>query len=136
MDRATEERFVRTFVSKQRRERLLLELVTPSRRQTGILRFCHSAAPVIDFRTLVYRGKKLKREDMERLLLPHAERGMCYAISTNETIDGRFLPISEALDSLLGFGMPSILICAHAALIECEQEQGAAEKLILVERCR
>lgn len=31
MDRATEERFVRTFVSKQRRERLLLELVTPSR---------------------------------------------------------------------------------------------------------
>lgn len=91
MDRATEERFVRTFVSKQRRERLLLELVTPSRRQTGILRFCHSAALVIDFRTLVYRGKKLKREDMERLLLPHAERGMCYAISTNETIDGRFL---------------------------------------------
>ena len=133
MNRETEERFVRTFIIRQQRERLLLELGSPTRSQNGINRFCHDATALVIPQTLACRGK-LKREEIKLFLLPHAERGMCYAISSNEAVDGHFLSLSQALDSVLCFGFPSILVCAHAALVECEQEQGPAEKLILVER--
>ena len=134
MDRITEEYFVKTFIVRQCRQRLLMEFASPKRRQTGLLRFCHDAASYIIPATIFYRGNKLSKKEIEQTLRPHSERAMCYALSTNETIDGKFLPISQALDAALGFGMPSILVCTHAVLIECEQSYGPAEKLILVQK--
>lgn len=57
---------------------------------------------------------------------------MCYIISWNTDIDGQVLPISEALDIIIGYGMPSILITNTLILIETEQVQGPAEKYILM----
>lgn len=96
MNRETEERFVRTFIIRQQRERLLLELGSPTRRQNGINRFCHDATALVIPQTLACRGK-LKREEIKLFLLPHAERGMCYAISSNEAVDGHFFPFHKPL---------------------------------------
>ena len=48
MDYTAEERFVRSFIKKSRRDRLLLELTTPERRSKGLDRFCHQASELID----------------------------------------------------------------------------------------
>jgi hypothetical protein len=42
---------------------------------------------------------------------------MCYAISSNDDIDECILPLSEALQNAVGFGMPSILSCCPGVLV-------------------
>ena len=48
MDCSAEERFVRSFVVKERQERLLYELTRPKKRYDGLSRFCHTAEQLLD----------------------------------------------------------------------------------------
>ena len=60
MDYRAERFFVSTFIRKDRRERLLLQLTSPSRRYEGISRFCHQAADLIDPSRILLEGKDLR----------------------------------------------------------------------------
>ncbi len=48
MDYSAEERFIKNFIKKRYRERLLFELTTPKKRYDGLDRFCHQASELID----------------------------------------------------------------------------------------
>ncbi|MBD5134785.1 MAG: hypothetical protein HDT39_02290 [Lachnospiraceae bacterium] len=52
-------------------------------------------------------------------------------ISWESDIDGRILPIENAINEVIGNGMASIVIFSNVILIETEQEQGAAIKYVL-----
>lgn len=48
----------------------------------------------------------------------------CYAISSNEEIDGKHLPLNYALEQAVGYGMPSFISCIPNKLAYFESEQG------------
>ena len=48
IDYSMERHFVRTFIRKARRERLILQLTTPKRRYEALDRFCHQAVISLD----------------------------------------------------------------------------------------
>ncbi|OWR32794.1 hypothetical protein CDO73_01515 [Saccharibacillus sp. O23] len=55
-----------------------------------------------------------------------------YCLSLNPEIDGQTLPLSEALQQAVGYGMPSIIICGKGlAYFESEQEAGPPKRFVL-----
>jgi hypothetical protein len=127
-----EENFVRAFVDKDRRERLLFEL----RKHRGrfVSRFNHDALKYLDSRFVT----PLERPNSDPavilwLLQARGAAKSCYAISSNDQIDGQILPLAEALSAAVGFGMPSILSCRPGLLayIETEQVAGPPDRFIV-----
>ena len=47
LDSSAEQRFVRLFIQKSRKDRLLYELTTPEKRYDGISRFCHQTKELL-----------------------------------------------------------------------------------------
>ena len=62
-DGGSEERFVKTFVRKSRRDRLLYELSVPAKRIRALDRFCHGAADLIDPDRILFQGADLERTE-------------------------------------------------------------------------
>ena len=63
MDYSAEERFVRSFVVRERQERLLYELTRPKKRYDGLSRFCHTAELLLDKRRILLSGTDLYRQE-------------------------------------------------------------------------
>ena len=61
MDYSIEERFVKAFIRKSHRERLLYELTTPKKRYAGVSRFCHHAKDLLDPSKILMEGEDLER---------------------------------------------------------------------------
>lgn len=131
----TEEVFVTTFIQKRRRERAIFELESESRRGGFLNRLCHNFFDVFDERYLqpiVESG--LGGAELLKMLKKKGAGKTCHVISCNEAIDGKQIPIDEAIEAAMGFGLPSILICKPDSLayFEAEQEQGAPPRYLLV----
>jgi hypothetical protein len=129
-----EEAFVNNFVQKSRRERASFELGSESRRGRFLNRLCHDFAGVLDARYLqplpgAEDGISLRK----RLEMLGAKR-TCHVISCNEAVDGKEVLLGDALLAVIGYGLPSILICAPDSLayFEAEQEKGAPPRFLLV----
>jgi hypothetical protein len=127
-----EETFVQAFVDKDRRDRLLFEL----RKHRGrfVSRFNHDALKYLDSRFVT--ALEPPNSDPAAILQLLQIRGavkMCYAISSNDQIDGQILPLADALVAAVGFGMPSILSCRPGLLayIETEQVAGPPDRYIV-----
>src|SRR5438477_384835 len=93
---AHEEYFVNAFVTKDYRDRLLFEL--RKRRSHFLGRFCHEALTYLDSRFVVpiSRPNSDPAETL-RLLKSRGADPTCYAISMSDDVDGRFLPLADAL---------------------------------------
>ena len=67
------------------------------------------------------------------LLMKHGAGELAYCISLNDEVDGRHLPIEIALESIVGFGLVSLVSCIPDKLVyfEAEQSYGAPERFIL-----
>ena len=61
MDHTAEQHFVKKFIRKSRRERLLYELTTPEKRYGGVSRFCHTAKDLLDPSGIIMEGEDLER---------------------------------------------------------------------------
>lgn len=142
IDAAThEEAFVNRFIVKDHRERLLFELQmrhTPSRkverRGRFLGRFSHGALKYLDSRFLtVLEPPNSDPAVILDILNREGAAQLCYSISTADAIDGRILPLREALKVAVGFGMPSIVSClpGRLAYLETEQEIGPPGRYIL-----
>lgn len=127
---ANEERFVNTFVRKHRRERLLFEL--HKRRGDFLNRFCHGALDYLIPACVEVITNSNPGQILEMLMRRGTEMN-CYAISASDVIDMRVLPLSEALDVAVGFGLPTILVCRPGQLVYLETEQidGPPDRYIL-----
>jgi hypothetical protein len=129
-----EEAFVNTFVRRDRRERALFELSSESKRGKFLNRLCHEYAGVFDARYLRPIPEAEDCGSVFKLLRESGAAGTCHVISCNEAVDGRQLLLEEAIRATVGFGFPSVLICAPDSLayFEAEQEKGAPPRFLLV----
>ncbi len=128
-----EEAMVRAFVIPSRRERLLEQLRNPKRRNkaTGSLdHFRH-----LDSRRVVLVPGVSTPAVLERLLRKRGAGGTCHVISSNPRVDGRRMPLGEALRQVVGRGYGSLLSCVPGVLGYLEGE-GPDDRCILAKATR
>ena len=136
-----EEGFLNGFIGKVHRDRLRLELQSRdipkrriARRARFLQRFSHAALKYLDPRFITtLKPPNSDPVEIQRLLEGRGAEPTCYAISSEESIDGRILPLGDALEAAVGYGMPTILSCLprRLAYLETEQEVGPPDRFIL-----
>lgn len=129
-----EQRFIQTFVQRERRERAQFELGAAQRRAAFLNKLCHRYADILDPRYLAPLSDML--EDPHRLIAHLRQQGASRnvsVISMQDEYDGRLMPLSEAVDELFFYPFPSILICVPEALcfFQAEQESGSPPRFLL-----
>ncbi len=130
MDYTAEERFVRSFIKKSRRDRLLLELTTPERRSKGLDRFCHQASELLDKSRIVLQGDDLDRQpEFQRFVKEHDED--CYILSRDFWMDEEFLPLPEAIEKAALSFDAVIIIGSTFAVIYAESMKGGRDKYLV-----
>ncbi len=132
MDYSAEEHFVNTFIKKNRRERLLLELKDEKKRYRGISRFCHTSEDLLDQAKIIMSGK-----DMETLpgfadfIRQHDEN--CLVLSLFPFIDGEQLPLKEAVEQAVMCPDAVLILGSSFALVYGEPEKGGRDRYLLSE---
>ncbi len=131
-----ESEFVAAFVLPARRERLTFELQSRTKRSRFFDKRSHRYFDYLDERLAsaialgdpVSIGKMLRRKGAPE---------NCHVMSgVLRDLDGRDVPLFEALSAIVGSGMPGIVICRprQLAYFEAEQESGAPPRYILERR--
>ena len=130
MDYRAERFFVSSFIRKDRRERLLLQLTSPSRRQEGISRFCHQAGDLIDPSKILLQGKDLERQ---KAFTDFADghKETCLCLSPDPCLHERFLPFEEAAGLAITGCDAALVIGSSFALVVGEAVKGGREKYLL-----
>lgn len=129
-----EELIVKSFFEKNVRERVLHELFSPKKRNHALNRLCHEFHKMLKEKYLIeIPPPNSDPKDIYELLKRNGSEEMCYSLSNNEKIDGKEMPLQEALEQAVGFGFPSIISCVpgELAFFEAEQGFGPAPRYIL-----
>lgn len=130
MDYRAERFFVSSFIRKDRRERLLLQLTSPSRRQEGISRFCHQAGDLIDPSKILLQGKDLERQKAFTDFA-NGHKETCLCLSPDPCLHERLLPFEEAADLAFTGCDAALVIGSSFALVVGEAVKGGREKYLL-----
>lgn len=133
MDKNTEEIIVNTFFIPQKRERALYELFSIKKRGAFIWKLSQNI--IIKQKAERIMASVASYETVKELLLAMNAPLECYVLSIDNEIDGRFLPLDDALHKAVGSG-PALLSCIHGSLgyLECEQSRGAPDRFILTSK--
>lgn len=133
MEYESERRFVRSFVRKSRRERLLWELTTPEKRYDGLSRFCHQAEALLDPAKIVLQGEDLERRaDFARFVRAH--RAPCLVLSPDGALDGRRLPLNDAAAQAIQCFDAVLILGDGFAVVFGEVMKGGRGKYLLAEQ--
>jgi hypothetical protein len=129
-----EEAFLNSFVLKSRRERASFELGSESRRGRFLNRLCHDFAGVFDSRYVRPLAEPQDGVGLLKVLEKLGAGKTCHVISCNEAVDGKQVPLEDAVRAVMGYGLPSVIICAPESLayFEAEQEKGPPPRFLLV----
>ena len=130
MDYRAERFFVSSFIRKDRRERLLLQLTSPSRRYEGISRFCLQASDLIDPSKILFKGKDLERQKAFTDFA-NGHKETCLCLSPDPCLHERFLPFAEAADLAFMGCDAALVIGSSFALVVGEAVKGGREKYLL-----
>ncbi|PSL40921.1 hypothetical protein B0H99_10353 [Planomicrobium soli] len=134
MKREMEELIVKSFFDKHIQERVLHELFTPKKRKDAMNRLCHRYTKMLKEKYMIeIPPPNSNPKYIYDVLMMHGAEKMCYSLSYNEKIDGKELPLLEALEHAVGDGFPSIISCipGELAYFESEQEYGAPPRYLL-----
>ncbi len=128
-----EERFVRSFIRKDRRERLIHELTDPRKRYDGVSRFCHQAGDLIDPSKIIMEGEDIDRlPEFERFVRQHDE--ICFVLSPDFYTDEQFLPLKDAVLKAI-ISLDAVIIMGSTfAVVFGEPMKGGRGKYLLSER--
>ena len=122
MASAAERAFLEAFVIRQRRDRYLAMLESTRGREkfvAGLGHFRH-----FDPRFMVsIPPRDQTAEGIHRLLLKHGAVETCVVISENETLEGRELPLDEALDEVVGRLLATVLVTGPGPIAYYESEE-------------
>jgi hypothetical protein len=122
--------FVRSFVVKDRRDRLLFE----HSKGRFLGRFCHEAESLLDLRYARKLTEPVRdyKQIVDILRASGAGR-KCFAFSHCKDIDCQILDLADALSQAVGHGLPSIISClpGELAYLETEQVAGPPDRYIL-----
>ena len=128
MNAQLEEKFVKSCIVRDKRERMLFEL-QGKRRRDAIGRFCHNADDIIMKSAVLEAGNDISGAICSRVKM--AKDRQCYVISYYEDMDGCSMDKDMALEKTIGRGMPSVLVFSDFCIVETEQDIGASVKYIL-----
>ena len=132
MDYTNERYFVQTFIRKDRRERLLYELITPGKRYDGISRFCYQARELLNPAKIIMEGEDLdRRPEFDRFLRQHDE--ICYVLSPAIDTEGQFVNLNEAVDQAIMRPDAVIIMGSSFAIVFGEPMKGGRGKFLLSE---
>jgi tetratricopeptide (TPR) repeat protein len=134
VDREQEEILIKAFFKKRVHERVLFALSSPKRRLDALSRLCHDFDKMLEEQYMVAIPKP--NSDVTKianLLKQQGTADTCYVVSWNKEVDGKQLRLFDALERVVGFGMPSIISCVpgRLAYFEGEQEFGSPPRYIL-----
>jgi len=132
MDDSCEQHFVRSFIRKERRDRLLFELTTPRKRYDGVSRFCHQAGEFLDPAKIVMSGEDLDREAaFAKFVQAHDE--LCLVLSPDFFTDEQFLPLKDAVRQAVMCFDAVLIIGKSFAVVFGEVMKGGRGKYLLSE---
>ena len=132
MDYEEERRFVRLFVRKSRRERLLYELTNPRKRYDGLSRFCHNAEELLDAGKILLSGEDLERQAAFRGFVERHDEP-CLILSPDFSLDGRTARFSAALSLASACFDAAIILGGSFAVVYGEVMKGGRGKYLLTE---
>lgn len=125
MKKAVEKEIVKSFFDRKVQERMLHELFSPKKRDHALNRLCHQYTKMLKEKYMFeILPPNSDPEYVHKLLVKNGAGEMCYSLSYNEEIDGKEMPLREALQHAVGFGFPSIISCVPGELAYFEAEQG------------
>jgi hypothetical protein len=134
MDKEKEAVIVNRFFSKRLKGRVVHELTSGKKRVEALNRLCHDYKnTLIPEYMFEIQSPNSDYQEIASLLKKQGAPNECYVISWNEEVDGKHLPLNEALKKVVGFGMPSIVSCIEGKLayFEAEQESGSPPRFII-----
>lgn len=123
------DRFVRLFIRKERRERLLYELTRPEKRAAGLERFCHQSRALLDPGMIRMEGENLERLAAFRRFV-EGRGELCLVLSPDCYLDGCLLPPEQAAmrcDAALILGSDFAVVLGEAV-------KGGRDKFLLTEK--
>lgn len=134
MNKELEEKVVKSFFTKRIQERVMFELFSSKKRDDALHRLNHTYTKTLKEEYMIEIPKPNScADDIAKLLKQHGAGKQCYAISFNEDIDGKDLPLLTALEHAVGYGFPSLIVCIpdKLAYFEAEQVSGPPPRYIL-----
>lgn len=124
MNKEYEEIIVRSFFEKRIQNRIIFELLSTKKRKDALSRLCHNYKDVLCEKYMMELPKPNSNHiDIEGLLKKYGANDNCYVISWHNEIDGQCLPLIDALEQVVGLGMPSLVFCVPDRLLYFEGEQ-------------
>ena len=132
MDYSAEERFIKNFIKKRYRERLLFELTTPKKRYAGLDRFCHQASELIDPVKIYLEDDDLdRRPEFKDFCKKH--QGPCHVLSPEFYWDEIEVTLDEAVEMAI-MSLDAFLVLGDGfAIVFGEPVKGGREKYLVVE---
>ncbi len=132
MDHSAEERFIKNFIKKRYRERLLFELTTPKKRYAGLDRFCHQVSELIDPSKVYLEGDDLERRPEFREFCKN-HQGLCRVLSPEFYWEETEAPLDEAVEMAV-MSLDAFLVLGDGfAMVFGEPMKGGREKYLVVE---
>jgi len=100
-----------------------------ARRAELFNKLCHRYAELLDWQ----HARPTTAFLLEKELRGLGAAARCYCFCASKDLDGREVPLAEALAVLVGQGRPVLLVCRPGALayFEPEYESGAGKRYIL-----
>jgi hypothetical protein len=122
----TEEAIIRAFIAPHRRSRWLLLLESPKKRSKFLDRLNHCID--LDDR---YTHALPSNANVVEVLRSHGAPSMCYILSDTAALDGREMPLAEAVPAVELAGWGSIISCISGKLAYFYDERGLRRSLLL-----
>lgn len=130
MDFILEEKMIKRFFVKERAERFLFELKSKKKRRTCIWRI--NSDTVKENHCHAVSCKMSSSKQLTKFLIDNGADNICYVMSIDESIDGKNLPLAEAVNEIYGRGTALLFFeNAQMGYLECEYESGYAERYLL-----
>ena len=120
---------LRRFLASRWRSRYDSVRPGSARRSELFNKLCHQYAEVLDWRYARAAAGAAPEKELRRL----GAAARCYCLCGPDELDGREVPLGEALAALSGRGLPILLVCRPGVLAYFEPEHagGAGQGYIL-----
>lgn len=124
-----EEKFVKNFIVKDKRERILFELNSTKKRELAIQRIYN----LLDKRFAVLEDSEASNEKLITTLKKYFNTNSeCYVISETAD-DGKVLPFRQAFENMIKYEVNYLIICNDNTVLMAEEYNtfGSPCKIIL-----
>ena len=117
MDNLIEEKFVKNFIIKDKRERILHELCSIKKRKSAIQRLFN----LLDDKLTVWKSSEIGEEKIISAIKPYFNgKKNCYVMADGSD-DGKTMPFNVALKNMLEYEVNYFIICDENTIIAGEE---------------